>query len=342
MDTRVVFATSHDGVRVAAGVKGSGFPLLYLNGPLYSHCHIAAFTEDSARFHKRLMTRRAFTMVDIRGCGLADRGAITHSFDDYVADLLALYDAMGIHRADVLALSARPSLAIRFAGSFPERVRRLYLWGSTSGPTAASGYAMLTPGVRELAAANWDVFVNTLASRGSGSEALVPALSARMRMCATQEDVLRWMDCLAATNIEGDAQKVSCPTLIAELDNQTLREAGHAEKLAAQIRNSELVFLPNREGFGWTEEFADAIERFDAQLDAAEGHPTQAELSPRETEVLTLLASGHTNSEIASALNLSRSTVDRHVANIYAKLNLRNRAEATRWALTHGLGLPGR
>jgi DNA-binding NarL/FixJ family response regulator len=46
------------------------------------------------------------------------------------------------------------------------------------------------------------------------------------------------------------------------------------------------------------------------------------------------VAAGHTNQEIAGALVVSRATVDRHLANLYAKLGVRNRAEATIWALT--------
>jgi non-specific serine/threonine protein kinase len=57
-------------------------------------------------------------------------------------------------------------------------------------------------------------------------------------------------------------------------------------------------------------------------------------LSVREQEVLRHVAAGHTNQEIAGALIVSRATVDRHLANLYAKLGVRNRAEATIWALT--------
>ena len=60
-------------------------------------------------------------------------------------------------------------------------------------------------------------------------------------------------------------------------------------------------------------------------------------LSGREQEVLTLLASGDANSEIAAALGVSVHTIERHVANVFAKLGVRNRAEATAWAYRHGL-----
>jgi DNA-binding NarL/FixJ family response regulator len=60
-------------------------------------------------------------------------------------------------------------------------------------------------------------------------------------------------------------------------------------------------------------------------------------LTRREAEVLGLVGSGRTNREIAEALVLSVKTVERHLANVYAKIGARNRAEATAYALRHGL-----
>jgi len=64
---------------------------------------------------------------------------------------------------------------------------------------------------------------------------------------------------------------------------------------------------------------------------------TAVQLSRRESEVVKLLASGQANSEIAVALGLSVHTVERHVANIFTKIDVRNRAEATAWAHRRGL-----
>ena len=56
--------------------------------------------------------------------------------------------------------------------------------------------------------------------------------------------------------------------------------------------------------------------------------PPSEDLSERELEVLTLLASGRTNSEIAGDLFVAVGTVKSHVNNIYNKLEVRNRTEA--------------
>jgi DNA-binding CsgD family transcriptional regulator len=62
-----------------------------------------------------------------------------------------------------------------------------------------------------------------------------------------------------------------------------------------------------------------------------------AGLSAREAEVLRLVAAGLTNRAIAEALTISERTVDRHVSNIYTKLDVSTRAAATAFAYEHGL-----
>jgi DNA-binding NarL/FixJ family response regulator len=58
-------------------------------------------------------------------------------------------------------------------------------------------------------------------------------------------------------------------------------------------------------------------------------------LTNRETEVLRLLARGHTSREIAAELSLSVRTVGRHITNVYGKIGARTRAEATSYAVRH-------
>jgi NarL family two-component system response regulator LiaR len=61
------------------------------------------------------------------------------------------------------------------------------------------------------------------------------------------------------------------------------------------------------------------------------------ELSPRELEVLRLMAAGKSNREIAEALFISLNTVATHVRNILTKTACANRTEAAAYAMRHGL-----
>ncbi len=65
--------------------------------------------------------------------------------------------------------------------------------------------------------------------------------------------------------------------------------------------------------------------------------PPSTKLTPREQQVATLLAYGHTNTEIAERLSISVRTAEMHRANAMRKLVAESRADVVRWALDHDL-----
>lgn len=72
----------------------------------------------------------------------------------------------------------------------------------------------------------------------------------------------------------------------------------------------------------------------------AASRPVNDELTKREREVLALIAAGLTNREIASRLFVSEATVKTHINNLFAKAQLRDRAQAVHYAFTNGLADP--
>jgi len=79
------------------------------------------------------------------------------------------------------------------------------------------------------------------------------------------------------------------------------------------------------------------VQDYLLRRDVESQEPPADELTPREQEVLTLIAQGLSNTEIAEQLVISSKTVDRHRENIMRKLNLHNRVDLVKYALRKGL-----
>jgi NarL family two-component system response regulator LiaR len=100
----------------------------------------------------------------------------------------------------------------------------------------------------------------------------------------------------------------------------------HADRLAQAIRDAHHGRSSLDAGVAWS-----IIQS------TSQPPPLGADLTPREREVLALLADGRTNRQIAQQLAISPATARLHVSNILAKLNAANRTEAVSLALQHNL-----
>jgi DNA-binding NarL/FixJ family response regulator len=91
-----------------------------------------------------------------------------------------------------------------------------------------------------------------------------------------------------------------------------------------RIADGDAVFSPWLAGF--------VLDAFNEGEPPAHGAGELDRLTPREHDVLLLLARGYTYKEIAARLHLSVKTIETHVSNVLRKLQLSNRNELTRWA----------
>jgi DNA-binding CsgD family transcriptional regulator len=112
----------------------------------------------------------------------------------------------------------------------------------------------------------------------------------------------------------------------------TLARAGHLDLRMEEGVMAYAPSEPGRQGFG-----KGSASSPGAESGKAPGQIADDPLSERELEVLSLLASGKTNSEVAGDLFVSVGTVKSHTGNIYRKLGARNRAEALNRARELGL-----
>ncbi|MGD2101545.1 MAG: response regulator transcription factor [Acidimicrobiia bacterium] len=100
-------------------------------------------------------------------------------------------------------------------------------------------------------------------------------------------------------------------------------ETGELAEAIASVSSGEAIFSPKLAGFV-LDAFADALP--------ADHDPELDQLSPREREVMRLIALGYTYKECAAKLDISAKTIERHMSSVLKKLQLSNRHELARWA----------
>ena len=97
----------------------------------------------------------------------------------------------------------------------------------------------------------------------------------------------------------------------------------------ARVRDGDAVFSPRLAGF--------VLDAFAGEIPAEEVDPELDQLTPREREVLRHIARGYMYKEIALKLSISAKTVEAHVSSVLRKLQLSNRHELSRWAVSRRL-----
>jgi non-specific serine/threonine protein kinase len=160
-----------------------------------------------------------------------------------------------------------------------------------------------------------------------GTWHIVRAIGAYALLAARQGKAARAVRLTAAIEAQGvismrPPQRAECTRWIAPL-----MEALGSERAAAESKIGRDMQLDDVIAYALADDAADT-----AASDGGDDHLTR-----RETAVLRLLAGGYSNSEVAQELVLSVRTVERHVANIYSKIGAHGRAEATAYALRHGI-----
>lgn len=351
--TQIRFCKSTDGIRIAYAQDGRGPAMIevatWLNHVEYdweSPIWKARLTELTANY--------TLTRYDGRGCGLSEQNPVTLTFDNLVADLEVVVEAAGLKRFILLGCCQGGPVAIAYAARHPERVSHLVLYGAY-----ARGKLKRNPSPQDIDEAETMLKLIELgwgrdnpAFRQVYTAMLIPDSKPEQygwfidmqRMTISPQNVVHLMRALDSIDVSELLPDICSPTLVmhARHDRRIPFEEGHL--IANSIPNAQFVPLDSRNHLllnhqpAWRH-FLDETAQFVRANRTMESVETEfLELSPREREVLDLIARGLDNAQIAQSLALTEKTVRNHINSIFSKLGAPNRAQAIVRAREAGLG----
>ena len=170
------------------------------------------------------------------------------------------------------------------------------------------------------------------------------AFARTQRLSADAETAASLLEATAEVDVTALLPKIAAPTLVVHVKGDRAVPFEFGREVAAGIPGARLLALegdrhahtPASERDLW-QAVGEFLLEGEAPLAPVEAPKRIGDLSERETEVLRLIAQGHTNQQIAAELVISLNTVAHHVANVLAKTGADNRTQAAAWAHRQGL-----
>jgi DNA-binding CsgD family transcriptional regulator/pimeloyl-ACP methyl ester carboxylesterase len=343
------YVRTGDGYDIAYCVSGAGVPLVYLPHPA-SHIQLTWRTRGNFRLlFERLSERFKLICYDSRGFGSSTRGlSDSHRSEDFEVDLETVVEHLRLRRFALMAQNNFGRVAMNYAARNPDRVLTLILYNTDLGDVPQD--RTYKPSQLEtLAMTNWDLYVETIVRTNWRPED--PNLARRfVGESSTPQDWLIRTRAWSQYNALDALPHLAMPALLITKGPGELSSTETVSRyIASQIPDARLAVFDDRDGGGGLFSLApelppaiplieDLIRNATAGDTSASSHPEPyAALTSREVDVLRLIAAGRSNQQIADELVLSRRTVERHITNLYAKIGAHGKAEATAYALRHGI-----
>lgn len=350
---QIRFCTAPDGVRLAYAVSGKGPPLLR-TASFINHLDFDWDSPVWRHWLSELSASHELVRYDARACGLSDREVPEISFEAWLRDMEAVVDAAGLKTFAILGASQGAPLAVAYAVRHPERVTHLVLYGGY----ARGRLQWDSPQAREeaetmprLAEMGWGK--DNAAFRQFFTTQFIPGGTPQQhawfneleRVSVSPANAARFMRVTNELDITALAKQVACPALVLHADRDARVPFEEGRRLASLIPGARFVPLASANHVLLEDEPAwrhwlEEVRAFLPGSDPGGGAATFAQLTPRERELVGLIARGRDNAQIAAHLGLSEKTVRNHITSIFAKLEVENRSQAIVLAREAGFGGP--
>lgn len=345
----ITYARSRDGVTLAVTASGTGPALVEVPWVPFSNVSVAAQNPLLRAFHEELGRRLEVVQYDGRGTGHSQRDVTDLSLDAMLADLDVVVDLTGRAKVHLLGQYTSVPHVLAYAARHPGRVERIAVFAG-----AARGWRAMSAGETQallsLMEKDWDLFAESAAHRWMGWSAgeAGRAVAEALRDAVSPHIARATLQAASATDVTGELPAVQSPTLVLHRTGMSQIPVDVARDLARDLPRGRLALLPGSQPALFVDDptgvarmlgdfFCDGAVPDETALGSDRPPGATSGLSRREVEVLELLAAGESNAEIARRLGVSPHTVERHVANIYRKIDARGRADATAYALRRRL-----
>ena len=347
---QIQFCTTSDGVRIAYATSGAGPPLVKVSNWMG---HLEFDWSSPVWRHWLTELSRDHTLVryDARGCGLSDWNVAQLSFELWVQDLETVVDAAGVSKFPLLGIAAGAPIAVTYAVRHPDRVSHLILYGPFARGWLKRDLAPAQRKVAEmmvgLAELGWSqenpAFRQFFTTQffPDGTPEQHGWINELKRISTSPQNAAQFFRIVNDIDVTGLAAEVRCPTLVLHPDRDVRVPFEEGRLFASLIPKARFVPLDSCNHIVLEHEPAwrrclDEVRLFlSARLP---GEPAFAGLTPREAEVIELIAQGLDNAQIAARLALSEKTVRNSITSIFRKLSVESRSQAIVLARDAGLG----
>ena len=343
------YARSGD-VHVAWQSLGDGpLDLIFVPGWV-SHVEASWRFPEIASFLRTLARSCRLLVFDKRGTGLSDPLPRASTMEERMDDVRAVLDAASVRRAVVFGASEGVSLSVLFAAAWPERTLGLVAYGGFARrrrtpdyPWAPSDESRAALFARVERSWGGPMDLSTLAPSRAKDRRFVARFAAYLRQSASPGGAVALLRYNSDVDVTSALAHVAAPALVLHRRDDRDAKLDEGRYLARHIAGAELVELPGADHWPFVGDAGAIIAHVHRFLERLPSLPRRAvrrmprpprrppvltTLTPRQREVLELLAQGRSNREIARLLYRSEHTIHRHVANILGELGVKTRAQA--------------